>query len=350
MGIGGVESGIRDIANYLTKKNIQNYILCENKIESVFNNDLNIITLDGLKFKHVLHQRKIKKILISLIKKYMINLVHISSRAPAFYLLNFLKSKGIKVVTSVHAVYSSNNFLKSWYNSFLEKGDSVIYNSFFIKSVSKYHPKAVKNQFVVPRGINLNYFKESNIKKLNNNKKLKLIFLPSRVSNQKGHEILIQYFSKLPTILKKEFKIHFISSYKSNTEINLINLIKKFKLTGSVIISEPTLDIRQYYRDCYLVVSFSKRPEGFGRTISEALAMAKPVLASNIGGAKEQLEKFDKNLLFDLNSFDAFYHSFKYIIKNYNKIIFKGPDFIKSHYSSDEMCKKTLKIYLKTLL
>ena len=31
MGIGGIETGVRDIANYLNKKNIENYILCDRK-------------------------------------------------------------------------------------------------------------------------------------------------------------------------------------------------------------------------------------------------------------------------------------------------------------------------------
>ena len=30
MGIGGIETGVRDIAKYLNKKKIDNYILCEN--------------------------------------------------------------------------------------------------------------------------------------------------------------------------------------------------------------------------------------------------------------------------------------------------------------------------------
>ena len=29
MGIGGIETGVRDIAKYLNKKKIDNYILCE---------------------------------------------------------------------------------------------------------------------------------------------------------------------------------------------------------------------------------------------------------------------------------------------------------------------------------
>ena len=75
---------------------------------------------------------------------------------------------------------------------------------------------------------------------------------------------------------------------------------------NNVIFVKPTLDIKPHYNDCYLVINISTRPEGFGRTISEALSMSKPVLAPNQGGTKEQLSKFDKKLMFNINSHKSF--------------------------------------------
>ena len=42
-----------------------------------------------------------------------------------------------------------------------------------------------------------------------------------------------------------------------------------------------------------IVISAPLRPEGFGRSISETLAMKKIILAYNFGGAKNQLDKLD---------------------------------------------------------
>ena len=61
MGIGGVETGVRDIANYLNKKKIKNYILCESSHKNLNIKGLKIIKLDDLKFKNILDQNKIKK-------------------------------------------------------------------------------------------------------------------------------------------------------------------------------------------------------------------------------------------------------------------------------------------------
>ncbi len=89
MGIGGVETGVRDISKFLKKSNIQNYILCEESNKNLKERDLDIVYLKNLKFKNIFDQNKNKKILIFKAnrQKKTINLVHISSRAPAFFLI-----------------------------------------------------------------------------------------------------------------------------------------------------------------------------------------------------------------------------------------------------------------------
>ena len=48
MGIGGIETGVRDISKYLNKKNIDNYILCESSNKNFNVKGLKIIKLDNL--------------------------------------------------------------------------------------------------------------------------------------------------------------------------------------------------------------------------------------------------------------------------------------------------------------
>ena len=60
MGIGGIETGSRDISKYLSKKKIENYILCERSKNNIRDKSLNIIYLDNLKFKNIFDQYKIK--------------------------------------------------------------------------------------------------------------------------------------------------------------------------------------------------------------------------------------------------------------------------------------------------
>ena len=340
MGIGGVETGVRDIANYLNKKKIENYILCESNDKNFNVKGLKIIKIGNLRFKNIFDQNKIKTLIKNLIRKKRINLVHISSRAPAFFLINFIKKLNIKVVTSIHNKYESKSLLKDWYNSFLLKGDSIIFNSNFVKKTyENNYPKKTKIH-VIPRGIDINFFHPSKKKVIDKN-----IFIPSRISNWKGHELLLNYFSLLEQNYKDLFKIHLISSNQSKEEKKILLLINKLNLSDNIIIHKPTLEINKLYQDAYLVINISKRPEGFGRTISEALSSAKTIIAPNQGGTKEQLFNFDRNLLFNVNSFNSFKKTFKYALKNYQSISKKGRSYIKKHYSSDIMCQKTLEVY-----
>ena len=108
MGIGGIETGVRDIANYLNKKKIDNYILCESSNKNLNIKGLKIIKLDNLKFKNIFDQNKIKMQIKQLIRKKRINLVHISSRAPAFFLINYIKNL-IQKLLQVFTINTSLN-------------------------------------------------------------------------------------------------------------------------------------------------------------------------------------------------------------------------------------------------
>tara|TARA_X000001036_G_C20584382_1_gene768120 strand:- start:970 stop:1248 length:279 start_codon:yes stop_codon:yes gene_type:complete len=91
----------------------------------------------------------------------------------------------------------------------------------------------------------------------------------------------------------------------------------------------------------------SLKEEGFGRTISEALAMKKIVIAPKQGGTKEQLEKFDNNLLFVPNNLHSFENAIKYAIKNKDNNIELRRKYIVSNFSLEDMLSKTLSLYEK---
>ena len=341
MGIGGVETGVRNIAEYLNKKKIRNYILCESSTKNLKSDNLDVIYLKNLSFKNLLDQKQIKIFLKKLIKQKKINLVHISSRAPAFFLIKFLKKLDVKIVTSVHNKYKSENFLKRWYNNHLLQGDHIIFNSFFVRDSYEKSLSSHMKSSVISRGIDITHFKS---KKISNNKR-NYLFVPSRISSWKGHDLLLNYFVQFPKKYKEKYKLLFISSHSSNDEIKIDRIIKKNHLNKNIEFIEPTLDIKKIYELSSLVINISIRPEGFGRTVSEALSMSCPVIAPNMGGTKEQLENFNSKLLFDINSFKSFFKALEYALNNYKGVSKNARKFVKEKYSADLMCKNTLDIY-----
>ncbi len=341
MGIGGVETGARNIAEYLNKKKIRNFILCESSKKNLKSDNLDIIYLKNLSFKNLFDQKKIKIFLKKFIRQKKINLVHISSRAPAFFLIKFLKKIDIKIVTSVHNKYKSENFLKSWYNNHLLHGDHIIFNSYFVRD--SYENLLLPNMksSVISRGIDITYFKSKKILYNKNN----YLFVPSRISSWKGHDLLLDYFLQLPKKYKDKYKLLFISSHSSSDEIKVDRIIKKYNLNKSIDFIKPTLDIKKIYELSFLVINISIRPEGFGRTVSEALSISCPVIAPNTGGTKEQLGNFNSKLLFDINSFKSFFKALEYAINNHKKISKNARSYVKENYSADLMCKNTVNIY-----
>ena len=352
---GGVERGTLDIFRYLNKNQIKNYIFCENYDPDLLTTDekKSIYTSNGLKFKKLLNFFKLNSILSDLVKANKINLVHISSRAPAFIFYNNIKNKKINYVTSFHNPYSGI-LLKKLYNSYLLKGDVVICNSNFTKNYLIKNFKIEKKEiFSVPRGTDLEYFNPENIsqfiiddkkKSLDISKDDIVLSVPSRFSKWKGHKQILSFLSSQPPSIIKELKlILIIDKSKLNEDAfyrDCDPLLKK-----NIRIINPTRNIKEIYAISDIIISCSLKPEGFGRTISESLAMNKIPIGSNYGGVKEQLEQFDSKLLFNRNDLSSFNKSLNHALILHRKKSFNGRDYINHNYSLYKMLKDTLNIY-----
>ncbi len=133
--LGGVERGVIDTLRFLNNRKIENYIFCEQFNPNIinFNEKKQIFRSKNLKFKNFFKFFKLNNELRIIINKKKINLIHISSRAPAFIFYKLIKNyNNINYITSYHNPYSGS-YIKKFYNSFLTKGNIVICNSNFTK-------------------------------------------------------------------------------------------------------------------------------------------------------------------------------------------------------------------------
>ena len=88
LGFGGVETGVKNLHNYLNSHENTSVVLCEKILDLTYKKDEKVIE-SHLSFKSPFNFLKTKKILKEIIEKFKINTVHISSRAPAFFYANF---------------------------------------------------------------------------------------------------------------------------------------------------------------------------------------------------------------------------------------------------------------------
>ena len=353
---GGVERGVLDIHRYLQGKKINSYILCESiNNELIKKSELKYIyTTEGIKFKNISHYFGLNKKLKWIIDAHKINLIHISSRAPAFIFYNLIRKQSeIKLITGYHNPYKGGLF-KRYYNSFLLKGDLIIANSNFTKNYINKNFNISAKVVAIPRGIDLDYFNPKKYKSTNKNlikKKYKIpenniiASIPSRFAYWKGHKELIEFLNEKINVLPKNLKIIFFVNKNNQKEKELLISLCSDELSKRIITLNYTKDISDIYFISDLVISNSNKAEGFGRTIAESLAMNVVAIGSNLGGVREQLYNFDRKLLFDGSNKTSFYKALKYALNRIEMRNFNSRRYIVDNYSLKKMLDETLKNY-----
>ena len=109
-------------------------------------------------------------------------------------------------------------------------------------------------------------------------------------------------------------------------------------------------DIRTLYATADIVVSASIEPEAFGRTIVEAQAMKKLVLATNIGGAAETIIDNENGFHTIPQDENDIANKLSYLLsiigsKEADKIATSARSSVSEKFSLQKMQEDTLKVY-----
>jgi glycosyltransferase involved in cell wall biosynthesis len=232
-------------------------------------------------------------------KQEKVDLIHARSRAPAWSAYLASKMAGISFVTTFHAAYKFNNAAKRAYNSVMAKGCRVIAISHYIADhIRKSYPFAEKAVRVVPRGIDLSFFRPAEIAEERRDALRKLwgieperrvIFLPARLSAIKGQSTLIDAMAKMKPYEKCVAIIAGDAQGREGYHASLLDRIAALGLVNCVRVVPHCTDMAAAYSLSSVAVVPSRDPEGFGRVPVEAMAMGVPVIASALGGAVETI-------------------------------------------------------------
>ena len=108
-----------------------------------------------------------------------------------------------------------------------------------------------------------------------------------RLEVWKGQQVLVD---AAEIIVKKipEIKFQFVG-YGENMD-NIVNQVKTKNLEKYFDFTGHISNVKDYMEKCTVVVHTSIEPEPFGMVIIEAMALEKPVIATNIGGPLEIIE------------------------------------------------------------
>lgn len=125
-----------------------------------------------------------------------------------------------------------------------------------------------------------------------------------RFGEQKNYINLIEAHNKL---IKKglKYKLYFIGDYTDNKNYNaygkkVLDLIDQYNLKDTIVLHGELLNPFPYIKNCDIYISTSNF-EGFPRTITEALILNKPVIATNVSGTAYALGYGKYGLLVENN-------------------------------------------------
>jgi glycosyltransferase involved in cell wall biosynthesis len=231
-----------------------------------------------------------------LILEQDVSIVHARSRAPGWSAWYAARRTHRPFITTFHAPYNFSSSLKRRYNSVMAKGDAVIAISHFIADHIRAHydvPEA--NIRVIHRGVDMNVFDPRSVssermrnlaRRMDLMDAMPLILLPGRLTRWKGQNVLIEALARLE---RKDIRACLVGLDQGRTEYRreIEQKIRSLGLETVVKIVDDCRDLPAAYMLSDVVVNTSTDPEGFGRTMAEAQAMGRPVIASNHGAAPE---------------------------------------------------------------
>tara|TARA_B100000959_G_scaffold208613_1_gene219090 strand:- start:95 stop:1243 length:1149 start_codon:yes stop_codon:yes gene_type:complete len=370
LGYGGAETGCYDIAHYLAEQDCKSYIITSGGplLKFIRKDKVKVIRLPVKSKNPILIL--LNTILISLIIIFLrIDIVHARSRAPAWSCFVSCLITRRKFVTTFHGIYNFSNSIKKFYNSVMVRSNLIIAGSNFVfNHIHKNYGNLINAQkrlLVIFRGINTEYFDNSNItndKVQNLYSSLKLssekfkILLPGRLTRWKGQEMFIESLNLLKTKYNKEnFQVIILGSHQGRKVYfkKLISAVEKYRLRDKVFFLQHLKEMPIAYYVSDMVVSSSIEPEAFGRISVEAQAMRRPILASNHGGSTETIVNGKSGFLFENNNPES-------LAENLNKLIEMDKDKLQSignegrknvlkKFDVEQMCYSTFLEYKKLI-
>lgn len=267
----------------------------------------------------------IYKNLRRVIKTYKPNIVHVQYMAPGAIPIFVARLAGVKkVLATVHQPYTHSHGkfskimlrLSAWCCTCFIVVSKNAETSWFGTSFLFDEHKSLRRQsshFTVYNAIDIIRIQEL-ARQVDSNKEKEVLQIESksfvfgavsRLRAEKGIDLLIAAFSKLVAV-EQNVHLHIIGNgpdgNKLKEMVSKLNIVNKVTFFG-----EASWEIAMQQMTLMDVVVVPSRFEGFGLSAAEAMAMGKPVVASDVFGLKEVVSDGQTGLLFENgNSDDLF--------------------------------------------
>lgn len=360
---GGVERGTIDIARAITQAGMVALVASAGGglVPSLERVGATHITLPVASKNPVTIWRNAAR-LAQVIRTHRIDIVHARSRAPAWSAWLACRRTGAAFLTTFHGTYGLGSRWKQRYNSVMVKGERVIAISDFIRRHIRdhYHPPEHLVR-LVHRGVDLTVFDPDRVsgtriaelfKTWHLPDGLPIILLPGRITRWKGQDVALKALGALP---HRNFFCLLVGDAERHPDYarELETLIVEQKLEGHARLVGSTPYMSEAYALADIVLCPSLNPEAFGRIPIEAQAMAKPIIATDHGGARETVLNRDTGFLVAPNDVAALSGAIEQLLSMpgmaRKEMGWRGRDHVRRYFSLERMCEATLAVYREIL-
>lgn len=234
--------------------------------------------------------------LAALARREEVAILHARSRAPAWSAWLAARRSGAHFVTTYHGDYSAGFPGKRLYNSVMVRGERVI-------AVSRHIAEVIAAQYalppgrlrIIPRGVDTALFDPEAVPAAEVAAMRAawgappgrpVILLPGRMTRLKGHAVLVEALARLGG---EAVAVLLGGGGTEAYRAELATLARQRGVAERLRLPGHSAAMPAALLAADIVVQTSTEREAFGRTVVEAQAMRRPVIASDIGGLPESI-------------------------------------------------------------
>lgn len=356
--IGGVENYVYNLSKQIVKLGHEVKVVCAREPEDLQNHEIiDKIEVERLNYIRKIANTNVTPILPSKLLRADFDLLHTHLPTPwsADWSAIISKIKSKPLILTYHNDIVGEGFanhISNFYNLtalklILKRANKIIITH---SKYLKYSPRLKKYKDkieVIPIGVDIEKFKPLNIEKEDN-----ILFFLSILDEFHKFKGLDYLLKALKTVKNKISDIKLVVGgngkllgYYKQKVISL-DLGDNVEFAGFI----PDEQIAGYYNKCnvFLLPSLSSRQEGFGIVLLEAMACEKPVIATEIVGAAEDVKKRNAGRIVKPKDEKALAEAIIEILED--KVLAKemgrkGRKLLEEKYTWDKVAKKTLQIY-----
>lgn len=328
LGYGGAENQTILLANGLASKHYKVMIISildVTDLKDKLDASVRVETLNNKKYMDFAAYRKLQRLYMEFMPDhfFMIDLY------PLFY--GYLLLRGLK--TPVHTLAVIHNTIPKgkkeelqnhYYKHMLNMLDQVIFVSYNQREYWLYRYRIQKSKTVViQNGVDVNWFhsytgkmkRDSIIKPLGWLDNPTVLVMNSCLRPEKKHEDMLEVLYRLRS---DGFNITLLMVGDGVQRSFLEEKINELGLEKSVYITGFVKDVRPFIQAADVSVLTSVSVETLSMAAIESMAMSKPLILSDIGGASELVEEGCNGFLYPPGDIEALYATLKKMITECN--------------------------------